>query len=350
MNRPLSPIRVTSPPPAVPGFIVTCSRIVLLRPITSEDFSPAYLRSCGSKPIEANGKMRVRSPIVVSPSTTTWAISLTPASSTTSAPTTQYGPIATSSANVAPGATIAVGWICGMRNLIVEDHRGEDCLGHQLAADFGAAFEFPDVAAVALLRDTNMKAIAGKNRAAETGVIDTHEINQLALRFAPEGMDDQHGRRLRHRLDDQDARHYRPAREVTLKIMLVDRDVLDAGGPHIRHRIDDLVDHQKRIAVRDHFHDPLDIDLGGLLFGEGRIDHRPSFFFARRCRIATCLMNEAIGTAGLPQTVSPGAMSRITPALPAMRAPLPISRWPAKPACPPTITKSPSFVLPEIPT
>src|SRR5439155_3403714 len=176
MNRPLSPIRVARPPPAVPGFIVTCSRIVLLRPITSEDFSPAYLRSCGSRPIEANGKMRVRSPIVVSPSTTTWAISLTPAPSTTPSPTTQYGPIATSSANVAPGATIAVGWICGMRKLIVEDHRGEDGLGHQLTADLGATFEFPAVAAISLFRDANMQAVTGEDRPAETGVIDTHEI------------------------------------------------------------------------------------------------------------------------------------------------------------------------------
>ena len=43
----------------MPGFIVTCSRIVLLLPISSEDASPRYLRSCGSKPIEAKGKMRV---------------------------------------------------------------------------------------------------------------------------------------------------------------------------------------------------------------------------------------------------------------------------------------------------
>ena len=100
---------------------------------------------------------------------------------------------------------------------------------------------------------------------------------------------------------------------MPLKILLVDRDVLDAGGTHVCHRIDDLIDHQEGVAMRDHFHDPLDIDLDGLLFGEGRIDHRPSFFFARRCRVATCFMNEAIGTAGLPQTVSPGATSRMSP-------------------------------------
>ena len=33
-----------------------------------------------------------------------------------------------------------------------------------------------------------------------------------------------------------------------------------------------------------------------------------------------------------------------------MRAPLPIVRWPANPACPPAMTKSPSLVLPEMPT
>jgi hypothetical protein len=49
-----------------------------------------------------------------------------------------------------------------MRNLIVEDHRGEHRLGHQLAAHLGAALEFPDIAAVALLRDTHVEAVAGK--------------------------------------------------------------------------------------------------------------------------------------------------------------------------------------------
>ena len=44
MNRPPSPTRVMPPPPAVPGCIVTCSRIWLLRPITSSVSSPRYLQ------------------------------------------------------------------------------------------------------------------------------------------------------------------------------------------------------------------------------------------------------------------------------------------------------------------
>src|SRR5438067_9633710 len=113
---------------------------------------------------------------------------------------------------------------------------------------------------------------------------------------------------------------------MSLENMLVELDDLDSCGAQISHVVDNLVDHQKRVAVRDHFHDPLNIDLDGLFLGEGRIDHHPFFFLARRCRIATCFINEAIGTAGMPQTVSPDATSRISPALAAMRAPLPISK------------------------
>src|SRR6266446_2723576 len=234
--------------------------------------------------------------------------------------------------------------------LIVEDHRGKHRFGHQLAADLGAPLEFPHIAAVALLGDMDVEAVAGHDRAAEAGVVDAHEIDQLALGVLAERMDDEHGGGLRHRLDDQHPGHDRPAREMALKERLVDRDILDPGGPNIRHRIDDLVDHQKRVAMRDHFHDPLNVDLGGLLVRAGRIDHRPSFFSARRCSSADCLNQFANGTAGKPPTVAPASTSRITPAFAAMRAPLPMFRWPAKPACPPAMTKSPSFVLPEMPT
>src|SRR5207302_2941924 len=178
MNRPWSPTRVTMPPPSVPGFIVTYSRIVLWRPMLNEESSPRYLRSCGSKPIEANGKMRVPSPIIVRPSTTTCDISRTPAPSSTCPPRTQYGPMTTSSAKFAPGATIAVAWICGIGGLLVEDHRGKHRFSHQLAADLAAPLEFPHIAAVALLGDMDVKTIARKHRAAEAGVVDAHEIDE----------------------------------------------------------------------------------------------------------------------------------------------------------------------------
>src|SRR2546425_9398052 len=126
---------------------------------------------------------------------------------------------------------------------------------------------------------------------------------------------------------------------MTLKERLVDRDVLDAGGSQIRHRVDHLVDHQKRVAVRDHLHDPLNVDLGGLLVGTGRIDHRPSFFCARRCSTAVCRSQLTNGTAGEPPTLGPAPTSPGTPAFPAVPAPFPLFKLPPQTRRPPAPTK-----------
>ena len=57
MKRLSSPTRVTPPPPSVPGFMVTCSRMRLRAPMTSSTRSPWNFRSCGMWPIEAKGKI-----------------------------------------------------------------------------------------------------------------------------------------------------------------------------------------------------------------------------------------------------------------------------------------------------
>src|ERR1700674_828819 len=116
-----------------------------------------------------------------------------------------------------------------MPDLIAEDHRGKYRFGHQLAANLGAALEFPDIGAMALLGDPDMEAIAGNHRPAKPRVVDAHEIDQLALGCRPEGMDDEHRGGLRHRVDDQDAGHDRAGREMPLEVRLIDRYVLDAG-------------------------------------------------------------------------------------------------------------------------
>ncbi len=89
MKRPWLPTSVTMPPPSVPVFMVTCSRMMLSLPMRSSEGSPLYFRSCGGWPMEENGKIRVRAPTVVRPSITTWLCSSTPSPSDTSGPTTQ---------------------------------------------------------------------------------------------------------------------------------------------------------------------------------------------------------------------------------------------------------------------
>src|SRR5439155_10536423 len=138
---------------------------------------------------------------------------------------------------------------------------------------------------------------------------------EFAFRFRPERMDDEHRRGLRHRFYYQHPRHDWTRRKMTLKITLVDGHVLDPGRPLVRHHVDDLVDHQKGMAMWDHFHDPLNIHLCNLLFFTNRSDHHRSFFLARRCSTAVCLMNSGSGTAGLPHTVWRAATSRMRPLL-----------------------------------
>src|SRR6185369_17218702 len=106
-------MRVSMPPPSVPGSRVQNSRMRLSSPITSSLSSPWYLRSCGTAPIEANWKIWLRAPMVVRPSMTTWGPTTVPAPICTRGPITEYGPTRTSGASVAPAAMMAVGWICG---------------------------------------------------------------------------------------------------------------------------------------------------------------------------------------------------------------------------------------------
>src|SRR5215469_13216707 len=127
----------------------------------------------------------------------------------------------TSSASRALGATIAVGWICGMRALIVQEHRCEYRFRGKLTAHLGPSLEFPHIAAMPLLRNVDMKAVAGNHGTAKTRAVYRHEIDELPFRGRAQRVDHEHGRGLRHRLDNQHARHNRPRREMPLEVLLV---------------------------------------------------------------------------------------------------------------------------------
>src|SRR5665213_3400319 len=109
MIRQSEPIFVTPPPPAVPREIVTNSRIELPSPIATPVASPAYFKSCGAIPTQANEKIRLPLPIVVWPSRTTCETSSQFSPKTTCAPIVQYGPTVQLAGTTAPSATIAVG-------------------------------------------------------------------------------------------------------------------------------------------------------------------------------------------------------------------------------------------------
>ena len=81
-------MRVSPPPAAVPRLAVENSRKTLSVPISMRVGSPWYFLSCGSSPITAWGKKRVRAPTVIGPERTTWAPTVTPSARSTSAPIT----------------------------------------------------------------------------------------------------------------------------------------------------------------------------------------------------------------------------------------------------------------------
>jgi hypothetical protein len=101
--------------------------------------------------------------------------------------------------------------------------------------------------------------VSGHHRLAELRVLDRHEVDELACGARPQGLHHQHGRGLRHALDDQHARHHRVLREVALEEVLVDGDVLDADGGGALHDIHDAVHHQEGKAVRNGVHDARDV-------------------------------------------------------------------------------------------
>src|SRR5580693_10328049 len=116
MSKLSSPISVTSPPPCVPRWIVTNSRILFRLPIRVDARSPLYFRSCDATPTVEYGKKTLSSPICVMPSTYTCAINWVRAPIWTSAPIMHPGPISALDETSARESTMAVGWIAMRRS------------------------------------------------------------------------------------------------------------------------------------------------------------------------------------------------------------------------------------------
>jgi hypothetical protein len=168
---------------------------------------------------------------------------------------------------------MAVGWIWGIAGAAFYSSR-------IIAANSASATSLPST----LASPRNFQTVP---RLAEPRVVDGHEIDELALGVGPQRVDDDDRGGLRHRLDDEHAGHHRPLGEMPLEMRLVNADVLNPDGAVVRHHVDDLVDEQEGIAMRDHRHDAPDID-GGYPFDLLRRVHRHSpLFLTSRCSAAT---------------------------------------------------------------
>ena len=133
--------------------------------------------------------------------------------------------------------------------------------GHFGVADEAHGRELPDAAQAALERRGEDELVARLDRLAEARLVDADEIEaRVLVGHHVRGEEREDARGLRERLDDHDARHHGPVREMPGEERLVERDVLDGANALALRAFEHAVDEQERIAMRQLPHDAHDVE------------------------------------------------------------------------------------------
>ena len=96
------------------------------------------------------------------------------------------------------------------------------------------------------------QSIAGNDWATKTRFLDAGKQNEFLIAIF-DFTQCQHGANLRERLDHQHTRHHGRAGKVALKEQLVDTDLFNADDSFARHELDNSIDEEKGITVRQEF-------------------------------------------------------------------------------------------------
>jgi hypothetical protein len=138
---------------------------------------------------------------------------------------------------------------CRTRRFRVQESEEDLPFGGEFSVDGGSAGTSSDIATD--LTDLNFEpqGIAGANWSLETHPIDASEEGCFVpiLRVAEEG----NGTDLGQCFDDEYTRHHRISGKVTDEERLVDRHIFDADGALPPFDLDDAIDQEKGIAVRN---------------------------------------------------------------------------------------------------
>src|SRR5580698_8583985 len=268
MSRLSLPMRVTPLSCVVPRFTVTDSRNTLRSPISRRVGSPLYFLSCGASPSEANWNILLSRPIRVGPLITACGPIQVPEPMTTSAPITENGPISTSAATCACGETTAresiILPLALLRRLgLGRDHdlRGR----HFLAVDLRQAVEFPNPLEGALQLHPQHQLVSRFDGLAKSRIVDGDKVKtRIDVGHDLGGLEGQNTRCLRQGLDDQNSRHHRPVRKMSLKERLVDRYILERQAVLSCDAFQDSIHQQEGIPMRQLPHDRCDIQSIGL--------------------------------------------------------------------------------------
>src|SRR6476619_4671133 len=157
-------------------------------------------------------------------------------------------------ADVAPEPALSG---CAPRS--VGQHRTHVSLGRGYAVHLGVTMKPPHGLAPPDAAHVIFNGIAGHHWLAKLALVDGEKVNRARLLRAFHRLDAYHASGLRHGLDHHHARIYRTLRKMPEKRRFVDGDVLDADPAVIASDIDDPVDQQHRIAVRERLQDLVDV-------------------------------------------------------------------------------------------
>ena len=199
------------------------------------------------RPIDANGKISVSSPISVNPSTTA------------DAPMRQRLPSRTCSPIDRVRADDRAGADLGARHddrrrmdADAVRHHGEQQIhfGDDLIADIGHAARLRERRARLQQRHFEAQLIARDHLPAELRAVDAVQIH-ARHRHRPFALEHQRRGHLRQRLEHQHAGHQRHAGKMPLKEILVDRDVLVRDEPLAGLVLVHGVDQHRRVAITE---------------------------------------------------------------------------------------------------
>jgi hypothetical protein len=129
-----------------------------------------------------------------------------------------------------------------------DDLAGQRRLAGQLAVHEGLGLHAPHAGLEGQHVHLDAQLIAGRDRAAELGLVDAGKDRQLLFAVGNLAHHDD-GAGLGHRLDHQHAGHDGIAGKVALKKRLVEGYILDGYQALAALELDDSVNQQKRVAV-----------------------------------------------------------------------------------------------------
>src|SRR5690606_7537107 len=143
--------------------------------------------------------------------------------------------------------------------LFGNNHCSYGCFRGNCIINISFAVKLINIAAALHHFALNLEYIAWANRFTELRIINSHEINEFALKLLAERVDNENAGSLRHSFNNKHTRHYRALWKMPLEEIFINRNILDTGAGFALNHINYFVQQEEWIPVRDHLHNSVNI-------------------------------------------------------------------------------------------